>query len=90
MAAIDGFNYVHWWCKSSHPSMNSFRFKVFNYLCTVDKKKKRKKLNTPVYFNTNYRTDMKLVPIIMVYCLLQFDALKLFLGARLRGGGNLS
>ena len=29
-----------------------------------------------IYFNTNYRTERKLVPIIMDYCLLQFDALK--------------
>ena len=28
---------------------------------------------------------MKLVPIIMVYCLLQFDGLKIFLGVRLHG-----
>ena len=29
---------------------------------------------------------MKLVPIIMDYCLLQFDTLKFFLGVRLHGG----
>ena len=29
-----------------------------------------KKRNTPIYFNTNYRREMKLVPIIMDYCLL--------------------
>ena len=34
--------------------------------------------NTPIYFNTNYRTEMKLVPIIMDYCLLQLDALIFF------------
>ena len=45
-------------------------------MCTVGKKK----LNTPIYFNTNYFTEMKLVPIIMDNCLLQFDALKIFLG----------
>ena len=50
------------------------------------KKKKKKKRNTPVYVNTNYRTEIKLVPIIMDYCLLQFDALKFFLGVRLHGG----
>ena len=48
--------------------------------------KKEKKRNTPIYFNTNYRTEMKLVPIIMDYCLLQFDALKILLGVRLHGG----
>ena len=40
--------------------------------------KKKKKRNTPIYFNANYRTEMKLVPIIMDYCLLPFDALKFF------------
>ena len=30
----------------------------------------KKKRNTPIYFNTNYRAEMKLVPIIMDYCLL--------------------
>ena len=34
----------------------------------------------PIYFNTNYCTEMKLVPFIMDYYLLQFDALKFFLG----------
>ena len=47
-----------------------------------------KKRNTAIYFNTNYRTEMKLVPVIMDYCLLQFDALKSFLGVRLHGGGQ--
>ena len=55
------------------------------HTCTIGKKKR----NTPIYFNTNYRIDMKLVPIIMDYCLLQFDALKFFLGVRLHGGGSL-
>ena len=31
---------------------------------------------------------MKLVPIIMDYCLLQFDVLKFFLGVRLHGGSQ--
>ena len=56
--------------------------------CTASQKKKKR--NTPIYFFTNYRTERKLVPIIMDYCLLQFDALKFFLGVRLhRGGLNL-
>ena len=54
--------------------------------CTVRQKKKKKKRKTPIYFNANYRTEMELVPIIMDYCLLQFDALKFFLGVRLHGG----
>ena len=39
-----------------------------------------------IYFNTNYRTEMKLVSIIMDYYLLQFDALKFFIGIRLHEG----
>ena len=38
---------------------------------------KKKKRNTLSYFNTNYGTEMKLVPIIMDYYLLQIDALNL-------------
>ena len=49
-----------------------------------------KKRNTPIYFDTNYRTEMKLELIIMDYCLLQCDALKFFLGVfLLHGGGSL-
>ena len=44
-----------------------------------------KKRNAPIYFNTKYRIEMKLVPIIIDDCLLQFDALKFFLGIRLHG-----
>ena len=34
----------------------------------------------PVYFNTNYHTEMTLAPINMDYCLLQLvDGLKIFL-----------
>ena len=36
------------------------------YVCTAGQKKG----NTPIYFNKNYRKEMKLVPIIMDYCLL--------------------
>ena len=50
--------------------------------CTVGQKKKR---NTPIYFNTNYHIQIKLVPNIMDWCLLQFDALKFFFGLRLHG-----
>ena len=48
-------------------------------------KKKTKKRSTPIYFNTNYRAETKLVLITMDYSLLQFDALKFFLGMRLHG-----
>ena len=51
---------------------------VFKFRETEEKKNR----NTPTYFNANYLTEMKLVPIIMDYCLLQFNALKFFLGVR--------
>ena len=38
---------------------------------------KKKKRN---YSNTNYRTEIELVPIIMDYCKLQFHALNFFTG----------
>ena len=44
-----------------------------------------KKRNTPIYFNTNYRTEKKVVPIIKDYYLLHVDTLKFFLGVRLHG-----
>ena len=43
------------------------------------KKGRKKERKTPIYFNTNCRTEMDC-------CLLQFDALKFFLGMRLHGG----
>ena len=43
----------------------------------------KKKRNIPIYFSANYRREMKLVPIIKDYYLLQFDALKFFLWGRL-------
>ena len=48
------------------------------------------KLKKSIYFHTNYRAEMKLVPIIKDYCPLQFDALKFFLGVRLHGGSQPS
>ena len=50
-------------------------------ICTASQKKKK-----PIYFNSNYRTEMTLVPNIMDYCLIQFDALNFTLGVRLHGG----
>ena len=46
----------------------------------------KEKRNTPIYFKANCSTEMKLVPIILDYCLLQFDALKYFLAVRLHDG----
>ena len=51
-------------------------------MCSRLKKKKT------IYFYSNNRTEMKLVPIITDYCLLQFDALKFFLGVRLHKGSQ--
>ena len=53
-----------------------------SFRCTVSQKR-----NTPIYFNTSYRTEMELVPITMDYFLLKFDALKIFLGVGLHSGG---
>ena len=55
---------------------------LFNQ-CTVGQKR-----NTPIYFSINYRTKIKLVPVIIDYCLLQFDGLKFFLGGRQHEGGE--
>ena len=73
----------------SHKISRSFNFPFFYFLtvhiqCTVGEKNKR---NTPIYFITNYRTEMKLVPIIMDYCLLQFVGLHFFLGGLSAWGG---
>ena len=39
--------------------------------CTVGR-------NTLIYFNTNYRTEMKLGPVIMDYCVLQLNIINFF------------
>ena len=44
-----------------------------------------------MYFNTSYRNrEMKREPIILDYCLLQFDALNFFLESIFMGGGGVS
>ena len=53
----------------------------------------QKKKITGIYFNSNYRAEMKVVLIITDYCLLQFDSLKFFLGVQdgnLHGGHYLT
>ena len=50
---------------------------------TVGQKKKK---STPSNLNTNYRREMKLVPVNRDYCLLSFDAFEFSLGSRLHGG----
>ena len=46
---------------------------------------KTKKRNTLINSVTNYRREMKFIPIYMDYHLLQFDAFKFFLGVSLHG-----
>ena len=67
--------------KKKMQSLKNHHFQVL-FVYTVGEKKR----NTPIYFSTNHRTEMKLLPIIMDYSLLEFDVLKFFLGARLHGG----
>ena len=65
--------------------MNYIAFDAFfNYIICVNMHNRSKK--SPIYFKTNYRTEIKLVQNSMDYCLLQFDALKFFLGVHLHGG----
>ena len=77
--------------------INSETFFIFRNKCFMLKlskwkfymyRRSKQKQNTPIYFNTNYRTEMKLISIFMDYCLLQFDVLKFFLGVRLHGGSE--
>ena len=53
---------------------------------TKQQQQQKKNETPPIYLNTNYRIEIKLVLIVMDYCPLQFDALKCFLGLRLHGG----
>ena len=57
-------------------------YKNLRTVCTIGQKKRY----TPIHFNANYRTELKLVRIIMDYCLFQFDSLNFFLGVRLHKG----
>ena len=52
----------------------------------IHKSTVNQKENIPIYYSTNNRIGMKLVPIIMDYCLLQFDSLQFFSVVRLHGG----
>ena len=63
----------------------NLNFCVFSNICLQECIVSQKKKITITCFNTNCRTKMKLVPIIMDYCLLQFDALKFFLRVHLHG-----
>ena len=61
---------------------------IFSRIILQGKVGQKKTRNTPIYFNINYRIAIELVPIIMDYCLLPFDALKFFLGVRQHGGSQ--
>ena len=51
-------------------------------------KTKEKKRKTYQFQYKIYRTEIKLVTIIMYYCLLKFAVLSFFLGDRLHKGGG--
>ena len=55
---------------------------------TIGLKKMEIKRNVPINSNTNNRRKIKLVPLNMDNCLLQFDTLKFFLGVGLHGGSQ--
>ena len=55
-------------------------------LLTAIQKRIKTDQNTPVNFKTNCRRVIKLTPINMDYCLLQFHALIFFSAIRLHGG----
>ena len=61
--------------------------KIYLKIKTYIAGQKKKKRSTFIYFNTNYRTEMKLARIIMDYSLLQFDALQFFLRGQSTWGG---
>ena len=52
----------------------TFAYLLSDHIILVGQKTK----NTPINSNTNYRREMKLIPINMDYCLLQNIALKIF------------
>ena len=52
-------------------------------MCTVGQKEKIRNRKIPINSNTNYFRKMKLVPINVDYCVLQFDVLKLVIEIRL-------
>ena len=43
---------------------------IFHVQSVKKQNKTKQKENTPIYFHTKYHTEMKLVPIIMDYCVL--------------------
>ena len=63
-------------------------FNVKRCITLYRRSKKEKEKKPSTYFNTNYHREMKLVPIIMDYCLIQFDDLKFFLGVCLDEGSQ--
>ena len=67
--------------------LNGGGYHIIFEIVTCDETNSRsiKKRSPPIYFNANYRTEIKLIPINMDYCLLQFVALNFFSGMRLHG-----
>ena len=72
----------HWFTKNEMSKRDDI---LLNIRVQSVKKKEKKNQKTLIYFSTNFRTEMKLVPIIMDYFLLQFGSLKFFFGIRLHG-----
>ena len=72
--------WFHIHCMPQFKLKFSIKIIKIDIICTVGQK------NIYIYFNANYRTEMKLVPVIMDYCLLRFEAFKFFVGLRLHGG----
>ena len=70
-------------------NINIVKKKIANTFTRCHMHARSVKKKTPIYFNRYYRREMNLVPIIMDYCLFQFDALKFFLGVRLHGGVSI-
>ena len=66
------------------PLNNWLSFHIFSAWNTLYIRSKKRGVDIPIYFNI-YIVE-KLEAIIMDYCLLQFDALKIFLGVCLLGG----
>ena len=63
--------------------LESYSFALFEFFCVCMNSPVKKKRNTLINSNTNYRREMKPIPVNVDYCLLQSDALNFFLEVRL-------
>ena len=60
---------VNTWFNYSFENYCWVKNNLFKLFCIMYSSSNKKR-NTPIYFNANYPREMKLVPIIMDYCLL--------------------